>query len=1158
MKKIIPFLTCIILSYNINAKKVDTKTAKNVASQFLTEIIKDEKLSIKSFSIEESSLKLVKSYYQKSVGLKSTAIQNPTPAIYVYEFENKKGFIMISGETSLPPVLGYSSESHFDEKNLPPQLKNMIDLWISGSENVEELSNKYIKQNSDSWNKYLIREGSYLKSTEYEDIEPLITSKWGQGQYFNEMCPKISGQKTYVGCVATAVVQIMKYWNYPSVGTGNINYDYDYGNVSVNFNGVEYDWQNMPDVVSSTNNSVAKLCYHVGAAIRTNYGTTESSANNHSIAKALKDFFNYKQARTLHVNEELSIDDLKNEIVEELNSGRPVILSGSNSNYKGHSYICDGFKNNLFHLNFGWNGNSDGYYDLSTELEYNNWLTLLANIEPSKIFIDNNTPLVGETVKVKFLDFQPNHFWKISPMEDVTVEQNENGGTLNVFFNKLGTYTFSIYEISGEDTIVVDETQFNVSFVPYKHFQTAGLLACGQSSPVQWFDYDNDGDLDLYCSWKASLLKNSNGEFEHSMPMNKAYNGSFEVFDYNNDSFLDIVKTESRFDNGKYVTDIFLYKNINGERFEKQDILLPSLGGGSIIPRDFNNDGFIDLLCFGVDYYSVGDNEYLSSPLLKVLYNNGNSFDEILEATILEHNRSEKMVACDDFDNDGDIDIIVRNKANSSNSSTCKIFKNEEDYFIESTISQNGNTLISGDFDNDGKIDLISPSYAFPCPDCLNYGINIGYNINMNFENEKYYSDKIFEYNRIGATDFNCDGKIDFFVTNTEPIPSNMVGFNIFLNNIGANNSGSKSDFNLLSDNYASFIGADAHCGDYNNDGYPDVAIGASILNNANGSNIYSINTKPTQPTNLSSIINENGVELSWERSSDEQTPDLGLSYNLMIGTTYGGCEVMSPMSNLATGKRKIVAMGNVYQNTSYELTNLKHGKYYWSVQAIDNGYLGSNFAPIDSFVVKTINNVEICEGESFNGWEEEGQYTQILENHFGEDSIVTTNLTISNLPTAPDLIHDNDTISVVDLYTTYQWYDEDGLIEGATSKEYVIQKSGTYYLEVTNEAGCSTMSGGVNMVLTGLNDLHSNQFDFTVVPNPNSGIFKLRFSNVNHERYQVKVLNQNGQILYIDGISHKNKNSDHSFDLSFLPAGIYFLNLSNSYMSKTKKILIE
>jgi hypothetical protein len=149
--------------------------------------------------------------------------------------------------------------------------------------------------------------------------------------------------------------------------------------------------------------------------------------------------------------------------------------------------------------------------------------------------------------------------------------------------------------------------------------------------------------------------------------------------------------------------------------------------------------------------------------------------------------------------------------------------------------------------------------------------------------------------------------------------------------------------------------------GDYDNDGFLDIALSGhanpnppvtSVFHNNLGTMPHALNATPTAPEGLVSVVGGNSVELQWQMATDLETPQAGLSYNLRVGKTPGGVDVVSPMADVQSGFRKIPAMGNVQENTSWTIHHLVPGRYYWSVQAVDNAFAGSLFGLERSFVV--------------------------------------------------------------------------------------------------------------------------------------------------------------------------------------------------------------
>ena len=145
--------------------------------------------------------------------------------------------------------------------------------------------------------------------------------------------------------------------------------------------------------------------------------------------------------------------------------------------------------------------------------------------------------------------------------------------------------------------------------------------------------------------------------------------------------------------------------------------------------------------------------------------------------------------------------------------------------------------------------------------------------------------------------------------------------------------------------------------GDYDNDGDLDFLLAGMdywtgpttmIYRNDGG---FSANVPPSSPAELNETVHADSVLLGWHRAIDNETPSPGLTYNLRVGTTPGGIDIVSPMAD-AVGYRRIVSYGSANLDTTWMIKNLTEGTYYWSVQAVDNAFAGSPFALEDSFSI--------------------------------------------------------------------------------------------------------------------------------------------------------------------------------------------------------------
>ncbi|WP_158633748.1 FG-GAP-like repeat-containing protein [Tautonia sociabilis] len=150
--------------------------------------------------------------------------------------------------------------------------------------------------------------------------------------------------------------------------------------------------------------------------------------------------------------------------------------------------------------------------------------------------------------------------------------------------------------------------------------------------------------------------------------------------------------------------------------------------------------------------------------------------------------------------------------------------------------------------------------------------------------------------------------------------------------------------------------------GDYDNDGDLDLFLAGSGSSNIRYSRVYrndtaTANTAPTAPTNLQSVDNGDGtITFSWDAATDSQTASSGLSYVLVIGSTSGGLDVVSPMSDPSAGARRIAFRGTI-QGTSFtfDISGLADGYSCWSVQAVDTGLAGESFGSEQTFLVSEL-----------------------------------------------------------------------------------------------------------------------------------------------------------------------------------------------------------
>lgn len=315
-----------------------------------------------SVSYNEAS-KIASSFLNKEIAAcsdaRSISGRNNNAPYYIFNATDGKGFVIVSGDDNFPSVIGYSKTNSFvyDEGNV-----GLTSFLKAFEETVSESS-----YNSCSQARY-IEKG-------VPQMEPLIKSSWGQGEPYNLLCPVTSGQRCVVGCVATALSQVLNYWQWPAQGRGELSYVCtlpDVGKITLDFSQSVYDWdamkltteENKADEAARA--AVSRLCYDCGVATRMEYGSDGSGTRINYIVEGIHKYFGYK-ASTLNIKYRAcanSQEEWNEMLIKELKAGRPVIYGGADMElYAGHCFIVDGYDSNeYFHVNWGWNGEADGYY----------------------------------------------------------------------------------------------------------------------------------------------------------------------------------------------------------------------------------------------------------------------------------------------------------------------------------------------------------------------------------------------------------------------------------------------------------------------------------------------------------------------------------------------------------------------------------------------------------------------------------------------------------------------------------------------------------------------------------------------------------------------------------------------------------------------------
>lgn len=273
------------------------------------------------------------------------------PAAYIFSKGDNNGFLILSADDNTVPLLGYSDNGTFtgSRESLPDGFCYWLDCLSAEVTSGKTSSRVFVP-------------------SEREDIPPMLTTKWDQGAPYNSECPLIGGTRAYTGCVATAMAQTMKYYNYPASGKGTHSYTFGANRISFNYE-TEFNWASMrneyPNSVPTLSSmAVAKLMFACGVGVDMMYMPGGSGAAFYNAVRALVENFCYDGTMRYAERKFFTEAEWERQIYDNLRNFGPVMYGGKSETI-GHAFVIDGYENGYYHVNWGWSGMSDGYFLLS-------------------------------------------------------------------------------------------------------------------------------------------------------------------------------------------------------------------------------------------------------------------------------------------------------------------------------------------------------------------------------------------------------------------------------------------------------------------------------------------------------------------------------------------------------------------------------------------------------------------------------------------------------------------------------------------------------------------------------------------------------------------------------------------------------------------------
>ena len=368
---------------------------------------------------------------------------------YVFDIEPDHGFVIVSATDVAVPILGYSSAGSFHTDYDGSGIDDWMGHLATDIHSAVIGRTPASARTSALWTDY--RAGRFGGSRT-SVVHPLVSTTWGQVDYYDQMCPydSIHHAHCYGGCVATAMAQVMKYWSYPETGIGSFTYtdsvQYYFTNnigvISVDVSQAHYEWSKMPHELWHPDTAINQLLYHCGVAARMDYGVRASTSTSQLAIRGLARNFGYDSTMMREVNTlNHNAAEWLNIVKEELDMGRPMLYFGIDTgNLKtGHEWVCDGYdSHDMLHMNWGWSGIDDGYYAIS-------------DMDPLP---DNFTISQGGVIGI-----QPTGYTPVIHMDDdepagFRLYPDPAAGSITISANTADTIVgYTIYDILGRDMI---------------------------------------------------------------------------------------------------------------------------------------------------------------------------------------------------------------------------------------------------------------------------------------------------------------------------------------------------------------------------------------------------------------------------------------------------------------------------------------------------------------------------------------------------------------------------------------------------------------------------------------------------------------------------------------------------------------------------------
>ena len=517
-------LTLVLATHHVHAASVDRKTAQKAAENFL------------------------KSKLNTTPDICLISFPEKASFSHFYVFGNEQCFVIIAADNCVHPVLGYSLENAFGTETMPENIASWFEVY---EDEVAQAANSKMEASADiqaEWTNLL--NGNGLTPKTRTTVAPLVRTTWNQTAPYNDLCPiepenDSSWYNGHVptGCMATAMAQIMNYWEHPVRGVGSHSYipqkHPEYGVQYADFGATVYDWDNMKNSYSNGYTeeealAVAILMYHCGVSVNMNY-TPGGSSGGYSTEPFIT-YFNYNpgmyKVSKSYIMGETVYDFYSNEewaamLKTELDLDRPLCYLGGhyiNDEENGsHAFVCDGYdENDYFHFNWGWGGSSDGYYLIGAlnvgeniSQQYNHYNAFFANFYPCETSINPpthvRTTVSGRNVSIQWNSVENAASYKLYRDGDLIANNitDTSYSDNNLLY---GTYSYYLKSVMADGTMSL-RSDLSIAEVAFPGPVPTNLQATvnGRDVSLTWEEPVSEnvnlnyGEGSAHYSWPASI-----------------------------------------------------------------------------------------------------------------------------------------------------------------------------------------------------------------------------------------------------------------------------------------------------------------------------------------------------------------------------------------------------------------------------------------------------------------------------------------------------------------------------------------------------------------------------------------------------------------------------------------------------------------------------